>query len=130
MITDLCRFYRMDDFLRDDNETEDSWVFSFDTAARKYTISAREARENDDRDRGSLSCVAESEGERRELTSGPLADDTWEGIVRDIISLEIVPVGDVKPAKRPPAQVPFCTPEMVEMLGTIPMIVGGEDEDE
>ena len=130
MITDLCRFYRMADFLRDENETKGSWVFSIETASRRYTIAAREAKENDDRSRGSLSCVAETEGERRELTSGALAEYTWEGIVRDIISLEIVPVGDVKPAKRSPAQVPFCTPEMVESLGTIPMIAGGEDEDE
>lgn len=129
MITDLCRFYRMADFVRDENETEDSWVFSLVTASRKYNVAARVARESQDGDCGSLSCVAETEGESRELTSGPLADYVWEEIVRDIISLEIVPTSDVKPVDRSPAQVPFATPEMIEMLGTIPKIAGGEDAD-
>jgi len=126
MTTDLCRFFRMDDFIRDDDETEDSWVFSIETASNRYTISASEGR---DGDRGWLSCVAEtSDGKSRELTSGALWDHTWEAIVRDIISLEIVPTRDVQPGKRSPAQVPFVTPEMVEALARIPMIAGCEEE--
>ena len=128
MITDLCRFYRLADFVRDDDETDGSWVFSVETAGHRYTIAAREARGDD---RGRLSCVAESEGgETRTIASGPLSDHVWESIVRDIVSLELVPVGDVKPVKRSPAQVPFATPEMVESLGTIPLIAGGEDDED
>ena len=126
MITDLCRFYRMDDFIRDDDETESTWVFSIETAGHRYTIAAREARGDD---QGQLTCVAEAKGgETRTLASGPLSDHVWEGIVRDIVSFELVPTRDVAPAKRSPAQVPFATPEMVESLGSIPMIAGGEDD--
>ena len=128
VIRDLCRFYRLDDFIRVEDETEGVWVFSIETKARRYTISAREAR---DGDRGRLSCVAEgSDGQRRELASGPFWDLTWEAILRDIISLELVPTRDVEPVDRPPAQVPFATPEMVAALGTIPMIGGGKDDEE
>ena len=118
----------MDDFIRDDDETEDSWVFSIRTTSNRYTISAREAR---DGDRGRLSCVAETEdGKTRTLVDGPFWDYTWDAILRNIISLELVPTRDVKPVDRPPAQFPHVTPEMAGALGRIPMIAGCEDEDE
>ena len=129
MITDLCRFYRLGDFVRDATATPHGYSFRLQTAAYRYRITATEASGDD---QGALSCVADSWDVTRTLASGPLSERTWDAILRDIVSLEIVPIGDVKPAKRSPAQVPFATPEMIEMMGTRPDgdgVEGDEEED-
>ena len=129
MITDLCRFYRLADTVRDATSTPHGYCFRLQTDAYRYIFTATEASGDD---QGALSCVADSWDVTRKLSSGPLSDRTWDAILRDIVSLEIVPVNDVKPAKRPPAQVPFATPEMIEMMGTRPDgdgVKGDEEED-
>ena len=127
MITDLCRFFRLADTVRDATSTPHGYTFRLRTAAFQYRFEATEAIEDD---YGSLSGVADSWDVTRKLYSGPLSNETWDAILRNIVSLEIVPIGDVKPVDRSPAQVPFCTPEMIEMMGTAPVIGGGEGEEE
>ena len=127
MVTDLCRFFRLADTVRDAKSTPNGYSFRLQTAAFQYRFEATEAIEDD---HGSLSCVADSWDVTRKLSSGPLSKQTWDAILRDIVSLEIVPVNDVKPVKRSPAQVPFCTPEMVEMYGTRPDGEEAEEDDD
>ena len=127
MITDLCRYYRLVDTIRDATATTNGYSFRLRTSAFTYQFQAAEPSGDD---RGSLSCIAGSWDITRSLSSGPLSKDTWDAILRDIVALEIVPVNEAKPVKRPPAQVPFATPETVEVYRTIPAIAGGEDEKE
>ena len=128
MVTDLCRFYRLADTVRDATSTPHGYCFRLQTAAYRYIFTATESSDDD---QGSLSCVADSWDFTRKMYSGPLSERTWDAILRDIVSLEIVPIGDVKPVRRPPAQVPFATPEMIEMMGTRPDgEEAEEDEDE
>jgi len=102
MERDLSRFGKLEDHIDEQDETRDpqifdiTWRFSIYTDNNRYSIVAIERKLG----RSYLGCVSSSRKPRagedwhrgRDLADGPLSEDTWQRILADIVSYEMVRV--------------------------------------